>query len=290
MSQKIKPQFFHSRNFFSEDLPFAIFRTVDLPEDFNLSKRFLRDFWKITLVISGKGNLVAGDKKYPVAKDSLMIIHPDTRSTWEINSPGLQIFNIVFSRSFLTETLNGIHDKYDFLQIFSDEYHQELNMNLFLMNSNPQIKSLIRRIYEEYENHQNNRGLFLKVYFAELLLLIVRQSEQKGNRNPAWTAFYLREYLCRHFREDFSQRELAEKLQISPERLCRIYREFHGSSIMHDLQDLRMNHAAALLKNGNLSIQEICRSSGYRDLRLFYKAFTKKFSVPPSKFRSMVKN
>ena len=290
MKQKIKPQVFHSRNFFSDDLPFAIFQTVDLPEDFNLSKRFQRDFWKITFVISGKGNLVAGDKKYPVAKDSLMIIHPDTCSTWEINSSGLQVCNIVFSRSFLAETLNGVYDKYDFLQIFTDEYHQELNMNLFLMNANPQIRTLIRRLYEEYENHQNNRDLFLKVYFAELILLIVRRSEQKGNRNPAWTAFYIREYLSRHFQEEFSQRELAEKLQISPERLCRIYREFHGRSILQDLQDYRLNHAADLLKTTEFSILEISRQSGYRDLRLFYKAFSKKFALPPSKFRTMVKN
>ena len=286
--EQIQQKIYSSESFFSEEFPFAIRRCVDDAKEFNLTKRFRRKFWKIVLILSGDGNFVAGDLKFPIQKDSLLVVHPDTCTTYEIHGKEITLFNIVFSRSFLDETIKKIHDKYDFLEVFSPEYHQSDSINLFLLKSDRQIITLIHRIYEEYESCENNRDLLLKLYFMELLLLIVRRSEKKGNRNPAWTAYFAKEYLLHHFREEFSQKELAEKLEISPERLCRIYREFHKCSIMKELQNLRLNCAADLLKTTDLCISEICAQSGYRDLRQFYKMFTQKFSTPPAKYREIM--
>lgn len=283
--KEIRPYVYRAESFFSEDFPFAIQYKVNRTEEFNISRRFQRKFWKIAWIVSGRGNYVIGDLRFPFQDGSLIVVHPDALTTWEMEGSEIRLFNILFSRSFLTRSLSGLRDSYDFLQVFSLNYEKSFESPLYLLSVNREIKSLIRRMYAEFEGSEANREQLLRVYFMELLLLILRRSVHKGDRNPGWTAFYALEYLRAHFREEIPRKVLAEKLGITPERLCRIFREYHGRSMTRELLELRLNHAALLLKTSHLPISEICVRSGFGDLRYFYRAFGEKFLMPPDQYR-----
>lgn len=282
---RIEPHVYRAESFFSGDFPFAIRYEADRADEFNSSRRFRRKFWKITWIVSGSGNYIIGDLKFPFQPDTLIIVHPDACTTYEMEGKEIRLFNLLFSRSFLDDSLSELSDSYDFLRIFSREYERSFESPLYLLTANREIKSLIRKMYAEFEGNESNREALLKLYFMELILLILRRSGHKSDRNPEWTAFYAREYLRSHFQEEISQKDLAERLRITPERLCRIYREYYGHGMTRELLDLRLDHAASLLKTSDLCISEICDRSGFRDLRYFYRAFSGKFFCSPVQYR-----
>lgn len=271
--------------FFRDDFPFAIRQVRNSAEDFNLDKRFRRMFWKITYVISGKGNYVIGNHKFPFRPNSLIVVHPGAETTYEIDGEALELYNLVFDRSFLGREFLHLEDPLHFLRIFSAEYHQELESPLYLLTANREITALIRSIYREYNSFEPNRKTLLQLRFSELLLLILRRTERKSHRNPEWTACYAREYLKQHFAGEFSQQQLAQELRITPERLSRLYKEFFGRSMMEELKSLRLDHAIQLLKTTADPVCVIARKAGFRDLSYFYRTFAAAAGCSPEQYR-----
>lgn len=270
--------------FFRDDFPFAVRRVRNRTEDFNLSRRFRRMFWKITYVISGEGDYVIGGSRFPFRSNSLIVVHPGAETTYDIAGEALELCNIVFDRSFLPETSAGLRDPFHFLDIFSADYRREYESPLYLLTATREIAALIRGIYREFEGHEPNREAMLKLRFAELVLLILRRAERKGHRNPEWTAHYVRERIRREFAGEFSQRALAEELRITPERLSRLYREKFGVNIMAELKRVRLEHAGRLLKTGTAP-DEAAKQSGFRDPAYFRHCFAAHFGCPPERYR-----
>ena len=285
MNGNIKPHIYKAESFFTEDFPFAIRYAVNQNSEFNIGRRFQRKFWKIAYILSGEGNYIIGNLKFPFQKKTLIVVHPDAHTTYEIRGKEITLFNLVFAHSFLDQNFTGIQDNLDFLRIFSTEYDSRLESPLFLLSADKEIDTLIHRIYNEFESNEHNRQWMLKLYFLELLLLIVRRSEHMSVRNPEWTANYVHEYLQQNFQKEFSQKDLAVKLGLTPERLCRLYREHSGNSIMNELKRIRLDHAAELLTASSLKIWEISEKAGFRDLRNFYRTFKNFFGMTPEEFR-----
>ena len=55
------------------------------------------------------------------------------------------------------------------------------------------------------------------------------------------------------------------------------------------LSNFRISKAVELLKDSNLSINEISVSVGFKDVAYFYKVFVKYYGVTPKKYREKTK-
>ncbi len=66
------------------------------------------------------------------------------------------------------------------------------------------------------------------------------------------------------------------------------FKQFNIFSPYKYLQDLRLKNAEMLLKSTTLSITDVCFMSGFNSLDYFSTAFSKKYKLSPSKYRSAV--
>lgn len=274
--------------YFHKDFPFAIRRTIDRSCDINIKKRFNRTFWKITYIISGEGKYIIGNQKFAFKRNSLLVVHPGADTTYDIKGDSVELYNLVFDRSFLGDDLKMVNDPFHLLQIFATTYSREYESPLFFLTATREIAALIRNIYNEFEYDLTNRKEMIRLRFLELLLLIIRRIETKGHRNPEWTANYVREYIRKNFAADFSVQKLAHELRISPERLSRLYHEYCGTSIMEELKTSRLCHAGDLLRTTNLPVTEIAHASGFNDSAYFFRSFRAFFKTTPEIFRSIL--
>ena len=286
MAEGIKHGFFPSRSFFRDDFPFAIRYGANRPEHFNLSRRFQRQFWKITLITEGNGFFVVGDRKFPFRKNTLIIVHPKELTTWDISGSRIMLYNILFDNTLIPAELQHAQDPYHLQRIFSPELDPDVSAPWQIMNAGRKICALIRTIHAEFRNDELNRKEMLRLCFHQLLLLLIRQSERKYRRHPEWTANYVQEYLQKHYLSEIMLRELAAELHLTPERLCRLYKERFGHTIGEELAALRIGNARRLLRETDLPIAEICLRSGFRDLSRFYRTFRALENTSPRKFRN----
>ena len=97
---------------------------------------------------------------------------------------------------------------------------------------------------------------------------------------------YLRNLFWRDLAYPWTVREMAERVNLSPSHLNRIFKTETGLPPLLFLREMRLEKAAQLLKNSFLTVKEIRISTGLRDKSLFIKDFKKKFDKPPTAYRN----
>lgn len=285
MEDKIKLRIYSRNAFFSNDFPFAIRYLENKSDEFNLSRRFQRQFWKITLITDGCGYFVVGNRKFPFRKNTLIIVHPNELTTWDIIGKKIMLYNIVFDNTLIPTELSKMEDPFHLEQFFSPDLNLETTAPWQIMNAGRQICALVRTIHAEFESNELNREAMLRLYFHQLLLMLIRQSERKYRRHPDWTANYVQEYIHKNYASDISLRKLALELHLSPERLCRLYKAHFGHTIKTEINMLRVRKACELLKSDMMNTAEICKLSGFHDASNFYRIFGSFTKKSPQQFR-----
>jgi len=72
----------------------------------------------------------------------------------------------------------------------------------------------------------------------------------------------------------------------SREHICRSYKKHLGQTPSEFINDIKLNYAANLLLNSNMSVLDISLESGFENLAWFYELFKKKFHQTPKTFRN----
>lgn len=92
-------------------------------------------------------------------------------------------------------------------------------------------------------------------------------------------------YLSQHFTEEISLSQLADALGYSKYHISHIFKENFGCSYSDYLRQIRAEHAMGLLTHSNLSVTDICFSSGFSSMRSFYRAFRAVYGTAPGAVR-----
>ena len=92
-------------------------------------------------------------------------------------------------------------------------------------------------------------------------------------------------YLHGHFAENISTEELAEMADLSVSHFERRFRLAFGASPRQYLIRVRVENAAAQLRETDLSITAIAQSCGFYDHAHFSRSFNRVMSITPSAYR-----
>lgn len=93
------------------------------------------------------------------------------------------------------------------------------------------------------------------------------------------------EFFEKHHRENVSQRDLSEELNLSERQTARILREYYGMGFRQKLLSARMDRAEWLLRSTELGISEISAEAGFSSEGDFFRRFRSCFGVTPRSYR-----
>lgn len=79
--------------------------------------------------------------------------------------------------------------------------------------------------------------------------------------------------------------EIAARLGVSVEHLCRVFRSEMNISPLVFFQRQKLRHASALLREGQTPIKEIAQRLGISNVANFNRLFQRHMGIPPGKFR-----
>ncbi len=129
------------------------------------------------------------------------------------------------------------------------------------------------------------RGLFL-----EILALALKRNERRHvlpaneKLNPRF--FQAKSIMDASFQDSrLTVRRIADRLRITPNHLTKLFRREMGMSALDYIQNLRLSHAAELLRENSLNIQEIAQESGFEDPNYFTRLFRQRHGMTPTHFR-----
>lgn len=93
------------------------------------------------------------------------------------------------------------------------------------------------------------------------------------------------EYIYNNLDGDLSLDTLADVACMSRFHWHRVFRAMTGETLAEATRRLRLLKAANALVNGDASIAEIAKTSGYPNVTSFSRAFSAAYSMPPGEFR-----
>jgi AraC-like DNA-binding protein len=88
------------------------------------------------------------------------------------------------------------------------------------------------------------------------------------------------------YASDLSLDDIARRVASSRRQLQRSFAEIGGTTFREHLTAVRMDRAAELLAERDLTVREVAHRVGYRQPAQFAKAFRRRHGVPPSMYRS----
>ena len=149
-----------------------------------------------------------------------------------------------------------------------------------------ELEKLFLRMLAEYRVCEENYHVTLELLLTDLLIQLSRNA-QKGMLKFKSGDIYntLKQQIEEHCTEPFSLDETAEKFGVSKSHLCRLYRRESGSTIMSELNRLRLKEAQRMLRETDLAVTEVCYKCGFRDLSCFFRNFHRQTGMTPLAFR-----
>lgn len=234
----------------------------------------LHEYYELEIILGGSGLQNLNGSVYPIGPGTVYFLTPiDFHAITPTDE--LDILNVAFAENLLSPVLQ-LHfmNRRDDL-IFSSQ--EEANGMAML------IERLDGECRREDQFSSDARSQLLS-----LLMYPIARSMNAG-RPPARAESQQLEdsmrYLFRHFREDISLAQIAEKSGYTPNYFSYLFHASCGIRFMDFLTRLRINYARSALLTTTLSVSQIAQSSGFSSSSNFFRAFRKETGLSPEIYR-----
>ncbi len=95
----------------------------------------------------------------------------------------------------------------------------------------------------------------------------------------------IHDHLTEHMEQRVTIEELAHRYLINPTTLKTVFKQVYGNSLAAHMKEHRMEKAASLLRETELSVAEIAGQVGYESQSKFTAAFKEQFGQLPTAYR-----
>ncbi len=249
------------------------------------------DFHELVLFTGGKGRHALDEKVRIVSPGDLFVLRGNT-SHGVRAACSLDFYNLLFlpreTQEFLTD-LSGMpgFQALFVIQAAESGARRDASPNLQLdSRSLAQAVQVLEQMREEIESDRPGRLVMARALFQTLVVLLSREYERQAP--PDWHCRRMSEavaWLERHYLEDIRIDDLARRASYTVRHFGREFRKIYGTSPIDRVLGLRLDHAAGLLQETDLSVAEIASQSGFRDSNYFSRQFRRRFNLSPREFR-----
>lgn len=95
------------------------------------------------------------------------------------------------------------------------------------------------------------------------------------------------EKICTNYDKGINLNSTAESINVNPSYLSRLFLKETGKNFIDYLTEIKVKKAMMLLKESNLSVQEVGEEIGYQNTKYFNRVFKKSAGISPYKYRIM---
>ncbi len=127
----------------------------------------------------------------------------------------------------------------------------------------------------------------IEEYLIEVYKSILDYTAPDRENNETKYCEQILRYLGEHYKEDVIFEAIAEEIGISYSYLRKLVKEETGKSLIDNVNILRIEEVKHLLLHSDLSISQIAREVGYRNIQSVIRFFKKYEGISPSEFKNL---
>ena len=103
--------------------------------------------------------------------------------------------------------------------------------------------------------------------------------------SPLVTIRFVKRYVKEHLNEDLSLSQISDVTGYNPTYLSRLFKEQTGETLIRYITRKRMDHITKLMRNPQLSMQQIMESAGFTTRSYFNQFIKKETGLTPKQYR-----
>lgn len=147
--------------------------------------------------------------------------------------------------------------------------------------SRQRLESMWRRAMFEWEHRRIGSATTARALTAQTIVLLSRLPVESGGASARDRVEAVRDEVAETFYDEWDLDRAAARAGLSRRRFTDLFREANGETFGAFLGELRLQHAARLLKAGDHSVTGVMFACGYNDVSHFYRVFRKRHGKPP---------
>ena len=262
-----------------------VFDAVCLPPDLQIPLHSQAS-WELSCVIAGEGTRLLSDVSEPFAEGEVVMIPSGVQHCWYFNKDktdkngNIENITIFFNADFLKNVALCFPE-------FSEHVKQLVespNAIVFSGEVRNRIYSLMVRMRDESSEKR-------VLTFMEILLII---SEDRTGRVIVNTKprskgevrmSQIRSFVNCNYGREISIDEVVAHVGMNKSAFCTFIKKETGMTFTNYVNEIRLNLAAASLKDTELPISEIGVSVGLTDTPYFCRIFKRKFGMTPTEYK-----
>lgn len=162
------------------------------------------------------------------------------------------------------------------------------NSTISFLAGNEHSESIFSAFYDQPEKLKLP---YQRVKVLELLLYLAQMDFSPQNRLTEYPPEQIElvkavhDHFLQHMEQRITIEELAKQHLINSTTLKTVFKAVYGTSLAAHIKKHRMEQAAKMLRESNMSIAEIAAAVGYESQSKFASAFKKQFAILPTAYR-----
>ncbi|MBQ8309604.1 MAG: AraC family transcriptional regulator [Clostridia bacterium] len=255
--------------------------TLHCPKDTVVERHLHHNWFELTILTDGSGTIYTNDTPIKVSKGDIYLSFP--AEFHEIVSDDTLHFDFF---SFQTDNPAYRDDLERIMQQFADADKRILH--------NDGIRALVRDAIAQIQMPQTTpyRKEILGAQFLQLLILLIRDFKDIEPGNTPYNAtqaqqfcFSLMHYIDTHIYTMKNPGELAEVTNYNYSYLSHLFHSVTSQTLSIYFLKRRLETAAGLLRENDLSITQIAQMLQYSSVYAFSKAFRAYYGISPREYR-----
>ena len=246
------------------------------------------DFIEIVYVLSGEMVHEIDGCSYRACHGDMLFMNYGCRHAFTSEGDYTYV-NILFSPEVMADTVITAQNAFSVLSLsaFNEmRAAQDFGCVRFFGKERDGIETLIFSMLEEYEKKQTSWQTVMGNLLTNLIIKMLRKTElglAAGETDGIWQS--LSDYIDQNLDGRLTLSALAEKCFYNPSYFSRVFKEKFGVSLTEYVTRKRLSHAVELLSESELSVDEICERTGFRDKSTLYHAFSRYLGTTPGEYR-----
>ncbi|MBZ3935136.1 AraC family transcriptional regulator [Methanimicrococcus blatticola] len=247
------------------------------------------DHFELTYLESGRCSQTINGKTIPMKPGDICLLGPSDSHSFAVEEDNTLMFVVIikkslFEGSFMYLMEDTLLRNYFYNSLFQSETSQTFLSFPHSDSSNVDllIHFLIFEYFEKGLYYSTTVECYLSLLFVELARYHQKMLEQSvvGDSQLVEILVYIHKN-----KSDITLNSVAEKFDYNPNYLSSIIKQNTGKTFSEILLTSRMDEAAYLLKNTDMSVDKISQRVGFYDKSHMHRAFRKKFEMTPTAYR-----
>lgn len=262
------------------DFPIKISR-VECHEPGPILKKHWHEEFMIFYIEKGTAVIHCNSQTLPVKAGDLVVINPNDIHYVESRCTHLIESSIIIDLTFLLSYKKDIcQTKY--IAPLLENYIRFENK----LENDEELVRQVKNLIEEYEQKKIGYELVIKAEIYRIFASLMRRhtvsvAEEVKNKQHHQLRSLL-EYIDKHYQQKITLKELAAIANVSPQHLCRLFKNIAGMPPIDYINYLRINEARRLLQQRHLKVGEVARIVGFSDSNYFSRLFKKYNHISPT--------